>query len=101
MIIDDLGWKDIGYMGSNSMKHPQSTGWPNKGSYLPMLTAVRPTAYQNAPVCYVGHVSLDTEYIIVTSAGRKSENKRLLPIENNIKEDQAEINKAKPLKSAG
>ena len=36
ILIDDLGWKDMGCYGSDYYKHPTSIGWPPKECDLPM-----------------------------------------------------------------
>jgi hypothetical protein len=83
IIIDDLGWKDLGYMGSKYYETPTIDRLAQQGMIFTH-------AYANAANCAPTRASLLTGqysprhgvYTVGSSARGKSENRRLIPIEN-------------------
>ena len=102
ILIDDLGWKDVGYMGSKYYETPTIDRLANQGM-------VFTNAYANAANCAPTRASLlcgqyaprHGVYTVGSSARGKSENRRLIPIENSREVDQAKITIAETLKNAG
>ena len=102
IIIDDLGWKDVGYMGSDYYETPNIDNLAQKGMIFS-------NAYANAANCAPTRASLLTGqysprhgvYTVASSARGESKNRRLIPIENSTEVDQAKITIAEALKNAG
>lgn len=102
VIIDDLGWKDVGYMGSRYYETPSIDGLAKRGMIFTQ-------AYANAANCAPTRASLlcgqytprHGVYTVGTSSRGKSEDRRLIPIENSTEVDKAKMTIAEALKIAG
>jgi aminopeptidase N len=102
IFIDDLGWKDVGYMGSKYYETPTIDKLARQGM---MFT----NAYANAANCAPSRASLlcgqysprHGVYTVASSARGKSEYRRLIPIENRSDVDLAKITIAEALRNAG
>ncbi|MCP4727496.1 MAG: sulfatase-like hydrolase/transferase, partial [bacterium] len=84
ILIDDLGWKDTGYMGSDFYETPNIDALSRTG-------VVFTNAYSSAPNCAPTRASLLTDlnpsrhgiYTVGSSERGRSENRKLIPVENN------------------
>jgi len=102
ILIDDLGWKDVGYMESKYYETPAIDRLAKQGMIFT-------NAYANAANCAPTRASLLTGqysprhgvYTVGSSARGKSENRRLIPVENRNEVDQAKVTVAEALKNAG
>ena len=102
IIIDDLGWKDVGYMGSKYYETPAIDRLAKQGMIFTQ-------AYANAANCAPTRASLLSGqyaprhgvYTVGSSNRGKSEDRRLIPIENRTELDLAKITIAEALKNAG
>lgn len=102
VIIDDLGWKDVGYMGSKYYETPAIDRLAKQGMIFTR-------AYTNAANCAPTRACLLSGqyaprhgvYTVGSSARGKSEDRRLIPIENSTEMDQDKITIAEALKNAG
>ena len=102
ILIDDLGWKDLGYMGSTYYETPTIDRLAKQGMIFTR-------AYANAANCAPTRASLlcgqytprHGVYTVGTSARGRSEDRRLIPIENSREVDQAKITIAEALGDAG
>ena len=102
IFIDDLGWKDVGYMGSKYYETPTIDRLAKQGMIFT-------NAYANAANCAPTRASLlcgqytprHGVYTVGNSARGKSKNRRLVPVENSREVDQAKITVAEALKKAG
>ena len=82
-VADDLGWSDLGYSGSSFYESPNIDALSKRGM-------VFSNAYSNGPNCAPSRASLISGmytprhgiYTVASSARGKSENRRLIPIEN-------------------
>lgn len=102
MLIDDLGWKDVGYMGNDFYETPNIDKLASQGM-------VFTHAYSNAPNCAPTRASLLTglytprhRIFTVNSAARgKSHLRKLIPIPNTANLDTKFPTIATTLKDAG
>ncbi|MGB2955837.1 MAG: sulfatase [Anaerolineales bacterium] len=102
ILIDDLGWKDVGYMESKYYETPTIDRLAKQGMIFT-------NAYANAANCAPTRASLlsgqyaprHRVYTVGSPARGKSEDRRLIPIENSSDVDQAKITIAEALKNAG
>jgi len=102
IFIDDLGWKDMGYMGSDYYETPNIDNIAKQGMIFT-------NAYANAANCAPTRASLLTGqysprhrvFTVASSARGKSKNRRLIPIENSRVVDQDKITIAEALKKSG
>jgi len=102
MLIDDLGWKDVGYMGSTFYETPTIDRLAKQGMIFTR-------AYANAANCAPTRASLlcgqytprHGVYTVGTSARGRSEDRRLIPIENSTELDSSKATIAETLKHAG
>ena len=82
-VADDLGWSDLGYMGSSFYESPNIDALSKRGMRFT-------NAYSNGPNCAPSRASLMSGmytprhgiYTVSTSARGQSKNRRLIPIEN-------------------
>ncbi len=83
-LIDDLGWKDVGYMGSTYYETPNIDALAKTGMIFT-------NAYSNAPNCAPSRASLLTGkytprhniYTVGSSERGHSKDRKLIPIKNN------------------
>ena len=102
IIIDDLGWKDVGYMGSNYYETPNIDRLARQGMIFT-------NAYANAANCAPTRASLLSGqytprhgvFTVARPDRGKSENRRLIPIVNSHKISLDKITIAEALKPAG
>jgi arylsulfatase A-like enzyme len=100
--VDDLGWRDLGVMGSEYYETPNVDALASQG----MLFT---NAYSNAPNCAPSRASLLTGYYTprhgiytVNSAARGDTRlRRLIPVDNRTDLDTSFVTVAKALQSAG
>jgi len=91
-LIDDLGWKDVGYMGSKFYETPNIDELAKQGMIFT-------NAYSNAPNCAPSRASLLTGkyspqhkiYTVGTSERGRTDRRKLIPIKNNITLDPDHI----------
>ena len=102
IFIDDLGWKDLGYMGSEFYETPHIDGLANKGMIFT-------NAYANAANCAPTRASLLSGqysprhgvYTVARPDRGDAKDRRLIPIENSRKISLDKITIAEALKPAG
>ena len=102
ILIDDLGWTDTGYMGSNYYETPNIDRLAGQG----MVFA---NAYANAANCAPTRASLLTGqysprhgiYTVASSARGESKDRRLIPVKNRLEVDPSKTTIAEALKNAG
>lgn len=102
IFIDDLGWKDLGYMGSKFYETPHIDGLANKGMIFT-------NAYANAANCAPTRASLLSGqysprhgvYTVARPDRGEAKDRRLIPIENSRKISLDKITIAEALKPAG
>ncbi len=102
IFIDDLGWKDTGYMGSDYYETPNIDKIAQQGMIFT-------NAYANAANCAPTRASLLTGqysprhgvYTVASSARGESKNRRLIPIENSREVELDKITIAEALKNTG
>ena len=102
IFIDDLGWKDVGYMGSTYYETPNIDQLASQGMIFS-------NAYANAANCAPTRASLLSGqysprhgvYTVANPARGKSEDRRLVPIENSRSISLDKITIAEALKPAG
>ncbi len=92
--VDDLGWKDVGFMGTDFYETPHIDALSNSGM-------VFTNGYASASNCAPSRASLMTGkwsprhgiYTVGSSERGKSQNRRLIPIENTVtlRKDQITI----------
>ena len=83
-LVDDLGWKDVGFMGSNYYETPNIDNLASQGM-------VFTNAYANAPNCAPTRASLMTGlytprhgiYTVASSERGKAEDRKLVPTANS------------------
>ena len=102
ILIDDLGWKDLGYMGSKYYETPNIDRLAKQGMIFT-------NAYANAANCAPTRASLLSGqytprhgvFTVANPARGKSEDRRLIPIENSREISLDKITIAEALKPAG
>ncbi len=102
IFIDDLGWKDTGYMGSGYYETPNIDKIAQQGMIFT-------NAYANAANCAPTRASLLTGqysprhgvFTVASSARGESRNRRLIPIENSREVELDKITIAEALKNTG
>jgi len=102
IFIDDLGWKDVSYMGSGYYETPNIDKLAKQGMIFT-------NAYTNAANCAPTRASLLTGqysprhevFTVASSARGESKDRRLIPIENNRAVAQVKITIAEALKNSG
>lgn len=102
IFIDDLGWTDLGYMGSEYYETPNIDKLAKNGMIFT-------NAYANASNCAPTRASLLSGqyaprhgvFTVANPARGKSENRRLVPTENRRKISLDKITIAEALKPAG
>lgn len=102
IFIDDLGWTDLGYMGSEYYETPNIDRLAKQGMIFT-------NAYANAANCAPTRASLLSGqytprhgvFTVANSARGKSENRRLVPTENRRKISLEKITIAEALKTVG
>ena len=102
ILIDDMGWKDVGFMGSEFYETPNIDKLASQG-------IVFTNAYANAPNCAPTRACLMSGqytprhgvYTVGTSARGKSRNRKLIPITNTTTLDPRVVTIGEALKSAG
>ncbi len=102
IVADDLGWKDVGFMGSEYYKTPNL-------DLLAKQSAVFTNAYSGAANCAPSRAILMSGqhpmkhgiYTVATSARGKSEDRAIIPIENKTVLPDSIITFAETLKGAG
>jgi len=102
IFIDDLGWKDTGYMGSGYYETPNIDKIAQQGMIFT-------NAYANAANCAPTRASLLTGqysprhgvFTVASSSRGDSKNRRLIPIENSREIELDKITIAEALKNAG
>jgi len=101
-MIDDLGWRDTGYMGSKYFETPQIDKLAREGMIFT-------NAYSNGPNCAPTRASFMTgqytprhKVFTVSSSERgKSRNRKLIPIRNTLEIASGMLTLPKALKQAG
>jgi arylsulfatase A-like enzyme len=102
IFIDDLGWTDLGYMGSEYYETPNIDNLAKQGMIFT-------NAYANAANCAPTRASLLSGqytprhgvFTVANPARGESEDRRLVPIENRRKISLDKITIAEALKPAG
>ncbi len=102
ILIDDLGWKDLGYMGSRYYETPHSDRLASEGMIFT-------DAYANAPNCAPSRACLLTGlypprhgiYTVGSSKRGKSEDRKLIPIENTTTLDPSFVTIGEVLQENG
>ncbi|MEZ4827917.1 MAG: sulfatase [Bacteroidia bacterium] len=102
ILVDDMGWKDLGYMGSAYYETPNIDRLAGQGMIFTQ-------AYTNASNCAPTRASLLSGqypprhgiYTVSSSARGDSADRRLVPIENSEKLSLEKITLAEALKPAG
>lgn len=102
IFIDDLGWKDVGFMGSNYYETPNIDKLARKGMIFT-------NAYANAANCAPTRASLLSGqypprhgvFTVANPARGESKDRRLIPIENSREIALDKITIAEALKPAG
>ncbi len=102
IMIDDMGWTDLGYMGSEYYETPAIDHLSSQGM-------VFSNAYSNAANCAPTRASLLTGqytprhgiFTVGKSSRGKAKDRRLIPIENSKEISLDKISIAKSLKKAG
>jgi len=100
--IDDLGWKDAGFMGSTYYETPHIDRLAREGMYFSQ-------AYTNAPNCAPSRASLLTGlytprhgiFTVGTSERGQSRNRKLIPTPNTTTLDTSFVTIAEKLQSVG
>lgn len=100
--IDDLGWRDVGAMGSTFYDTPNVDRLAAEGMRFT-------SAYANAPNCAPSRASLLTGlyaprhgvYTVNSAARGDTRNRRLVPVENRTDLDTAFVTIAEVLREAG
>ncbi len=101
-LVDDLGWKDVGYMGSKYYETPNIDQMTREGMRFT-------NAYANAPNCAPTRACLMSGmysprhgvYTVGNPARGKSENRMLIPSPNNTELDGSFVTLAEALKENG
>ena len=102
IFIDDLGWTDLGYTGSDYYETPVIDQLASQGMIFT-------NAYSNAANCAPTRASLLTGqysprhgvYTVGTSSRGKSEDRRIIPVKNSKEISFDKITIAESLKEAG
>ena len=102
ILIDDLGWRDLGYMGSEYYETPNIDRLAKEGMIFS-------NAYANASNCAPTRASLLTGqytprhgiFTVHTSERGNSEDRRLIPVKNSTEVSLDKISMAEALKPAG
>jgi arylsulfatase A-like enzyme len=102
ILIDDMGWKDLGYMGSDYYESPNIDKLAKNGM-------VFTNAYANAANCAPTRASLLTGqhtsrhgiFTVSSSARGKSKDRRLIPTENSLQISLDKVTIAESLNKAG
>jgi len=102
ILADDLGWKDVGFMGSRYYETPNLDRLATEG-------IVFTQAYTNGPNCAPTRASLMSGqysprhgvYTVGSSERGKSKHRKLIPIENKTTLDASVVTLAEALKPAG
>jgi len=102
IFIDDMGWRDVGFMGSQYYETPNIDNLAGQGM-------VFTNAYSNAPNCAPARACLLSGqygprhgvYTVGTSSRGKSKFRKLIPIENTTVLDSNIVTIAEAIKPAG
>ena len=102
IVIDDLGWKDVGYMGSTYYETPNIDRLARQGMIFT-------NAYANAANCAPTRACLLSGqysprhgvFTVAKSDRGKSENRRLIPVVNSLEISLDKITIAEALKPDG
>jgi arylsulfatase A-like enzyme len=102
IFIDDMGWRDVGFMGSQYYETPNIDKLAGKGM-------VFTNAYSNAPNCAPARACLLSGqygprhgvYTVGTSSRGRSKFRKLVPIENTTVLDSKIVTIAQAIKPAG
>lgn len=102
IFIDDMGWKDVGFMGSEFYETPNIDKLASEGM-------VFTNAYANAPNCAPSRACLMSGqytprhgvYTVGSSARGKSVNRKLIPIENTTTLDPNIVTIGEAMQSSG
>jgi len=102
IFIDDMGWRDVGFMGSGYYETPNIDKLAGQGM-------VFTNAYSNAPNCAPARACLLSGqytprhgvYTVDTSSRGKSKFRKLIPIENTTVLDSNIVTIAEAIKPAG
>lgn len=102
ILIDDLGWRDVGYMGSEYYETPNIDKLAGQGMIFS-------NAYANAANCAPTRASLLTGqyaprhgiFTVANSDRGESRARRLIPLENSMEVSLEKISIAEALKPAG
>jgi len=102
ILIDDMGWRDVGFMGSKYYDTPNIDRLSRQGM-------VFTRAYANGPNCAPTRACLMSGqytprhgiYTVGTSARGSSRHRKLIPIENRTVLDTKVVTVAERLKAAG
>ena len=102
IFIDDMGWRDVGFMGSKYYETPNIDRLARQGM-------VFTNAYSNAPNCAPARACLLSGqysprhgvYTVANSSRGKSRLRKLIPIENTTELDSDIVTIAEAIKPAG
>jgi len=102
IFIDDMGWRDVGFMGSEYYETPNIDRLASEGM-------VFTNAYSNAPNCAPARACLLSGqysprhgvYTVASSSRGKSKLRKLIPIENTTELDSNIVTIAEAIKPVG
>jgi len=102
IFIDDMGWRDVGFMGSRYYETPNIDRLAGQGM-------VFTNAYSNGPNCAPARACLLSGqygprhgvYTVASSSRGKSKQRKLIPIENTTDLDSNIVTIAEAIKPAG
>ena len=102
ILIDDMGWKDVGFMGSDFYETPNVDKLSKQGM-------VFTNAYANAPNCAPTRTCLISGqytprhgiYTVNNSDRGKAERRKIIPIKNNVELAAENVSIGETIKSAG
>jgi len=102
IMIDDLGWRDVGFMGSRYFETPQIDKLAREG-------VVFTSAYSNGPNCAPTRASFLTGqysprhkvFTVGTASRGASRNRKLIPVKNTLAIAGGTLTLPKALKKAG
>ena len=102
IIIDDLGWKDVGYMGSTYYETPNIDRLAKQGMIFTQAYANAANSSPSRACLLSGQYSpRHGVYTVGKSDRGKSEDRRLIPIKNSLPMSLDKITIAEALKSSG
>jgi arylsulfatase A-like enzyme len=100
--VDDLGWRDLGVQGSRYYETPNIDRLASQGMRFTQAYANAPNCAPSRAAVMSGRYAPRTGIYTVNSAARgRSEDRRLIPVENGITLDLDVVTVAEALSEAG